>query len=87
MIEAIRHPGYAAAISPGATHVWLQVYLPEAGWISFDPTNNLVGGTDLIRVGVARHASLASPVICSWTGAPGDYLGMEVDVQVRRRAP
>lgn len=46
---------------------------------------NLVGGTDLIRVGVARHASLASPVSGSWTGAPGDYLGMEVDVQVRKR--
>ena len=87
MIEAIRDPGYAAVISSGATHLWLQVYLPGAGWIPFDPTNNLVGGTDLIRVGVARHASLAFPVSGSWIGAPGDYLGMEVDVQVRRRAP
>jgi transglutaminase-like putative cysteine protease len=77
--------GVQGVSSPGATHAWVQVYLPGAGWIPFDPTNNLVGGTDLIRVGVARHASLASPVSGSWRGYPGDHLGMQVDVQVRKR--
>lgn len=70
----------------GATHAWLQIYLPGAGWIPFDPTNNLVGGTDLIRVGVARHASLASPITGTWHGKPEDYLGMHVDVQVHKRS-
>lgn len=76
--------GTQSALGPGSTHAWLQVYLPGAGWIPFDPTNNLVGGSDLVRVGVARHASLASPVSGSWTGLPSDYLGMDVDVQVRK---
>ncbi len=83
-------PGLAASdvqstSAPGATHAWLQVYMPGAGWMPFDPTNNLIGGTDLIRVGVARHASLASPISGSWVGAAEDYLGMAVDVQVTKR--
>jgi len=45
--------GTQRAISPGATHALLQVYPSGAGWIPFHPTNKLVGGTDLIRVGVA----------------------------------
>ena len=74
-----------AAVGAGSTHAWAQVYLPGAGWIPFDPTNNLVGGTDLIRVGVAHHASGASPVTGEWFGSPGDFLGMDVDVQVHKR--
>ena len=74
-----------AQATSGATHAWLQVYLPGAGWITFDPTNNLIGGTDLIRVAYARHASFASPVSGTWVGAPSDYLGMTVNVQVVKR--
>ena len=78
--------GSGAALSgAGATHAWLQAYLPGAGWVAFDPTNNLQGGMQLIRVGVARHPGQAAPVAGSWYGEPGAYVGMTVDVQVRRK--
>ena len=69
-------------VGGGATHAWLQVYLPGAGWMEFDPTNGLVGNCDLIRVAVVRDLSQAVPISGNWTGAPADFIGMEVDVRV-----
>ena len=71
-------------VGGGATHAWLHVFLPGAGWVPYDPTNTLVGGTDLIRVAYSRKPEQAAPVSGSWFGAAGDYAGLEVSVSVRR---
>ena len=56
MIEALRSLGFAARFvsgyiySPsranhqggGATHAWVQVYLPGCGWLEIDPTNGIL---------------------------------------------
>ena len=68
----------------GATHAWLHVYLPGAGWVPFDPTNTLFGGTDLIRVAYTRTPEQAAPISGGWFGDGNDYLGMTVQVSVRR---
>ena len=69
----------------GATHAWLQVYLPGAGWVPFDPTNTLFGGTRLIRVAVAREPRQAIPILGTWDGYGNHYLGLEANIVVRRR--
>lgn len=79
-------PARAGQAVPGATHAWVEAYLPGAGWLPFDPTNNLIGGTDLVRVGVACHASQAVPVSGEWFGYPADFGALHVDVQVSRRS-
>ncbi|WP_109483721.1 transglutaminase family protein [Paraburkholderia sp. C35] len=71
-------------VGAGATHAWLHVYLPGAGWVPYDPTNSLVGGTDLIRVAFTRTPEQAAPVAGSWFGAAQDFVGMDVSVSVRR---
>ena len=94
-IEVVRHLGFGArAVSgylyepdtpsgqPRATHAWAEVYLPRAGWIAFDPTNRRVGGARLIPVAVGRRNQQIMPVSGGYTGAPGDFLGMEVEVVV-----
>ena len=62
----------------------MQVYLPGAGWVEFDPTNGIVGGRNLIRVGVARDPKQAVPLAGTFIGGADDYLGLEVEVQVTR---
>jgi transglutaminase-like putative cysteine protease len=69
-------------VGGGATHAWIQVYLPGVGWVEFDPTNALVGGRNLIRVAVAREAAQAAPLVGSFTGIPGDFLALHVTVEV-----
>jgi transglutaminase-like putative cysteine protease len=71
-----------ALVGGGATHAWLQVYLPGAGWIEFDPTNALVGGHNLIRVAVARDPSQAIPLAGSYQGEKEDFVSMSVEVTV-----
>ena len=66
----------------GHTHAWARVFLPTCGWVEFDPTNGIVGNTDLVRVAIARDPRQAMPLHGTWSGLPGDYLGMDVEVEV-----
>ena len=67
----------------GSTHAWAEVYVPGAGWITFDPTNRSVGGFNLIPVAVGRDIRLIMPVTGSFLGMTNAFQGMSVEVQVR----
>ena len=66
----------------GSTHAWAEVYVPGAGWITFDPTNRSVGGLNLIPVAVARDIRQTMPVTSSFTGMTDAFQGLEVEVHV-----
>lgn len=76
--------GEVGMTGSGATHAWLQVYLPGAGWRAYDPTNRITAGFDLIRVAIARHPAQVIPLQGSWFGDATDYLGMDVQVAIRK---
>ncbi|MCC2097293.1 MAG: transglutaminase family protein [Hyphomicrobiales bacterium] len=77
--------GGAETIGAGYTHAWVQIYLPGAGWVEFDPTNGTYGGRNLIPVAVAREPEQAVPVAGTFRGDAADFSAMEVSVEVRSR--
>ena len=97
-IEAARSLGFGARIvsgylynpdqdsagsrGAGTTHAWAEIYVPGAGWITFDPTNRSVGSLNLIPVAVARDIRQAMPVAGSFVGATDAFQGMWVEVRV-----
>lgn len=96
MMEACRSLGIAARFvsgyiftphqsgytGGGATHAWMQAYLPGAGWIDFDPTNSIIGNRNLIRVAVAWDPYHVLPLWGTYEGSPESFLGMDVSVAV-----
>jgi transglutaminase-like putative cysteine protease len=70
----------------GATHAWMQAYLPGAGWIDFDPTNSIIGNRNLIRVAVAWAPEYVLPLWGTYSGPPGAFLDMDVNVSVTEAA-
>jgi transglutaminase-like putative cysteine protease len=98
MMEATRSLGLAArfvsgyifvpnlesgrAAGGGATHAWMQVYLPGAGWVDFDPTNSTIGNRNLIRVAAAWDPRLVLPLWGTFVGSASSFLGMDVTVTV-----
>jgi transglutaminase-like putative cysteine protease len=66
----------------GSTHAWAEVFVPGAGWITFDPTNRSVGGFNLIPVAVVRDIRQAIPVSGNFVGMSDAFAGMSVEVSV-----
>ena len=71
----------------GHTHAWVRAYLPQLGWCDFDPTNGIIGSHGLVRVAAVAHPRDATPLHGSWSGFAGDFLGLDVEVAIRRLDP
>jgi transglutaminase-like putative cysteine protease len=97
-VEAARSLGFGARIvsgylynpdqqgvgssGAGSTHAWAEIFVSGAGWISFDPTNRGMGGSNLIPVAVVRDIRQAMPVSGSFVGPTNAFAGMSVEVLV-----
>jgi transglutaminase-like putative cysteine protease len=73
--------------TPDATHAWVDVLLPEYGWVGFDPTNNLVAHHRHIRTAVGRDYSDVPPTHGIFRGKTESDLYVAVQVQAGEQPP
>ncbi len=96
MLEALRVIGLPARFASGyldcaaseagraSTHAWAEAYLPEIGWVGYDPSIGESTSAKHIVTGVSNHPRGVMPVSGTYFKEDGDYLGMEVAVRTER---
>ncbi len=70
-----------------ATHAWIEAYLPDLGWVGFDPTNNLVTGERHIRTAIGRDYSDVPPTHGMFRGRTRSELTVTVRVTPSEGVP
>jgi transglutaminase-like putative cysteine protease len=66
----------------GATHAWVEAYLPGIGWLGFDPTNNVLAGERHVRVALGRDYADVPPTRGVFRGEAGSELVVLVTVSL-----
>lgn len=66
--------------SEGATHAWVEAFLPSLGWLGFDPTNNLVARERHIRTALGRDYNDVPPTRGVFKGEADTKLSVGVSV-------
>ncbi|MBV9986828.1 MAG: transglutaminase family protein [Chitinophagaceae bacterium] len=64
----------------GATHAWVEAYIPGAGWTGSDPTNNIWVTNHHVKLAVGRDFNSCSPVKGSFKGPARQSLSVYVSV-------
>ncbi len=61
-LETIAPEGKEKLTGADASHAWFAVYIPQSGWIEFDPTNNVLPGDQHLTIGWGRDYDDVAPL-------------------------
>lgn len=78
--------GHDRSVS-SATHAWIEAFLPEFGWVGFDPTNQLIAGDRHIRTAIGRDYSDVPPTHGIFRGRTRSELSVAVRVEPSAGTP
>lgn len=73
--------GDSRGLIASATHAWVEVLMPELGWVDFDPTNNTEAGLRHVRVAVGRDYADVPPTRGVFKGQSSSTLAVSVEVK------
>ena len=80
-IETLPPKGQEKLFGADASHAWFSVYIPNAGWAEFDPTNNIIPREQHILLGSGRDYHDISPLKGVVMSSGGSQLCVMVDVR------
>lgn len=66
--------------SQEASHAWMEAYLPDLGWVGFDPTNNILAGERHIVTNLGRDYRDVTPTRGVFLGGCASELSVAVQV-------
>ncbi|MGE9268818.1 MAG: transglutaminase family protein [Verrucomicrobiales bacterium] len=67
-----------------ASHAWVEIFLPEEGWIGLDPTNNKVVDETYVLLATGRDYGDVAPVMGTYFGDARCQLQVKVEVELLR---
>ncbi len=73
-------PGKPKLVGADASHAWFAAFVPELGWVDFDPTNDMLPSDEHITVAFGRDFSDVTPIRGVILGGGRHRLGVSVDV-------
>lgn len=73
-------PNKSGMRGEGATHAWVEAYIPFYGWLGLDPTNNCLVNNTHVRLAVGKNFSDCSPVKGTYRGTSNHSLDVTVTV-------
>jgi transglutaminase-like putative cysteine protease len=73
-------PNKTGVRGEGATHAWVEVYIPDYGWAGIDPTNNVWVTNNHVKLAIGRHFNDCSPVKGSFKGPAHQKLSVFVSI-------
>jgi transglutaminase-like putative cysteine protease len=80
-IPALYVSGYLATEAASATHAWMEVFIPGAGWRALDPTHNRQTDGQYVKIAVGRDYADVAPVSGTYIGTTERKMAVEVKIE------
>lgn len=74
------HRGSRDRSEADATHAWVEAWLPDLGWVGFDPTNNVMAMERHVRAAVGRDYADVPPTRGTFKGLADTELSIAVAI-------